>query len=176
MLHIPPGGEPVNTRMKLDGNFKVESAVFTSDKVQGRVEELSLRSQGHPGDIKHADPKSATWEMQGNFHLANAVIALPDLEYRVPGANVQMHGTYALDGELNLDGTARMDATVSQMVGGWKGILLKPADAFFKKDGAGTQVPIRVRGTRDKPDFSIDFGRMKTTSPERPGERESSPH
>jgi hypothetical protein len=121
--------------------------------------------------MKQADPKTSTWEMQGNFHVANGVIALPDLVYGVQGAQVQLHGTYSLDGEVSMDGTARMDATVSQMVGGWKGFLLKPADRFFKKDGAGTLVPIRVRGTRDQPDFSVDFGRMKTTSPETPGKK-----
>jgi hypothetical protein len=172
MLHIPPGDEPVNKRLKLDGFFKLSGAKFTSEKEQGRVEELSFRAQGRPDGMKQADAKSVTWEMQGNFHVANAVIALPDLEYSVPGAKVQLEGTYALDGEVNMDGTARMDATVSQMVGGWKGLLLKPADGFFKKDGAGTLVPIRVRGTRESPDFSVDFGRMGNgTHPERPGQK-----
>jgi hypothetical protein len=170
-LHIPPGDDPVNKRMKLDGFFKLDNAVFTNEKTQGRVQELSYRAQGRPDEIKQADPKSVMWEMQGSFHVADGVIALPDLGYSVQGAQVQLQGTYSLDGEVHMDGTARMDATVSQMVGGWKGILLKPADRFFKKDGAGTQVPIRIRGTRESPDFSVDFGRMKTTSPERPGEK-----
>jgi hypothetical protein len=174
-LHIPPGDDPVNKRMKLDGYFKLDNAVFTSDKAQGKVQELSYRAQGRPDDMKHADPKTSTWEMQGDFHVANGVIALPNLVYGVQGAQVQLHGTYNLDGEVSMDGTARMDATVSQMVGGWKGFLLKPADRFFKKDGAGTQVPIRVRGTRDQPDFSVDFGRMKTTSPESPATRPTTP-
>jgi len=47
------------------------------------------------------------------------------------------------------------------MVGGWKGVLLKPADRFLKKDGAGTQIPIHIEGTREAPQFGIDFGRMK---------------
>jgi hypothetical protein len=172
MLHIPPGGQPVNTRMNLDGSFRLENAVFTSEKIQGRVEELSFRAQGRPNDIKHADAKNAAWEMHGDFHVADAVVALPNLEYTVPGAKVQLQGTYGLDGEVRMDGTARMDATVSQMVGGWKGFLLKPADAFFKKDGAGTLVPIRVRGTRESPDFSINLGRIGNgTHPERSGEK-----
>jgi hypothetical protein len=55
------------------------------------------------------------------------------------------------------------------MVGGWKGILLKPADRFFKKDGAGTLVPIHIRGTRESPDFGVDLKRLKPTSPATPG-------
>jgi hypothetical protein len=54
-----------------------------------------------------------------------------------------------------------MEATVSQMVGGWKGALLKPADRFFSKDGAGTEVPIRIEGTRAQPKFGFDFGKKK---------------
>ena len=72
---------------------------------------------------------------------------------------------------MHFEGTARMDATVSQMVGGWKGWLLKPADRFFKKDGAGTVVPILIRGPHDAPEFSVDFGRSKRTSPETPGQK-----
>jgi hypothetical protein len=56
-----------------------------------------------------------------------------------------------------------MDAPVSKMVGGWKGVLLKPADRFLKKDGAGTEVTIRIEGTREQPKFTIDFDRMKVS-------------
>jgi hypothetical protein len=63
-----------------------------------------------------------------------------------------------------------MQATVSQMVGGWAGVLLKPADRFFKKDGAGTQVPIRIQGTREQPKFGLDFGRKKNSGAAQPVE------
>ncbi|HKF47846.1 MAG TPA: AsmA-like C-terminal region-containing protein [Terracidiphilus sp.] len=171
VLHIPPGDKPVYQRLKLDGKFDVEGARFTSEKVQGHIEDLSLRGQGHPGDLKDADPNSVVSQMKGNFHMANGSIALPDLHYAVPGADIQLKGTYALQGALNFDGTARMQATVSQMVGGWKGFLIRPADRFFKKDGAGTLVPIRIRGTRQQPDFSVDFGHLSHTTPERPGDK-----
>jgi hypothetical protein len=58
-------------------------------------------------------------------------------------------------GVLNFAGTAKMQATLSQVVGGWKGLLLKPVDPFFKKDGVGTKVPIHIAGTREKPEFGI---------------------
>jgi hypothetical protein len=52
------------------------------------------------------------------------------------------------------------------MVGGMLGALLKPADRLFKKDGAGTEVPIHVEGTREHPEFGVDFGRMKQKAPQ----------
>ena len=104
--------------------------------------------------------------MQSDFTMADAVIALPDLKYTVPGAEIDLKGTYGVQRWLlNFTGTAKTQATVSEMVGGWKGALLKPADRFFKKDGAGTEVPIHVDGTREDPKFGIDLGRMKHTTP-----------
>jgi len=168
-LHIPPGAEPAHERLRLDGWFKLEDAVFSDPRVQGKIEDLSLRGQGRPQDVKKADANSVSSEMEGDFHMANAVIRLPEIHYQVPGADIQLEGHYELEGFMHFEGTARMKATVSQMVGGWKGWLLKPADRFFKKDGAGTEVPILIRGPHDAPEFSLDFGRMKKTSPETPG-------
>ena len=78
-------------------------------------------------------------------------------------------------GGLAFTGNAKMEATVSKMVGGWKGLLLKPADRFFKKDGAGTEVPIHIAGTYKNPEFGIDVKGMKHTHPQRPDEAPASP-
>lgn len=171
-VHIPPGKAPVYQRIAIDGTFKLDQAKFASDKIQGRIEELSLRGQGRPGEIKNTDPNQVSSQMDGEFHMSEAVINLPEIHYDVPGASIQLKGHYALEGFMHFEGTARMQATVSQMVGGWKGVLLKPADRFFKKDGAGTLVPIEIRGPHDSPEFSIDFNRMKKSAPETPGQKQ----
>jgi hypothetical protein len=57
------------------------------------------------------------------------------------------------------------------MVGGVLGVLLKPADRYFKKDGAGTEVPIHINGTREDPKFGVDFKRMKSTKPQSPEQK-----
>ena len=44
-------------------------------------------------------------------------------------------------------------------------MLLTPADRYFKKEGAGTEVPIHIEGTCEAPKFGIDFERLK------PGEK-----
>jgi hypothetical protein len=109
--------------------------------------------------------------MQSDFTMVGGVIALPDLIYTVPGAEIDLKGTYSVKGGvLDFAGVAKTQATVSQLVGGWKGLLLTPADRFFKKDGAGTEVPIHIDGTREDPKFGVDLKRMKHTSPAIPGQ------
>ena len=169
-LRIPPGPAPIRKRLEMNGSFLVNEAQFTSAKIQDRIQDLSLRAQGRPGDVKTANPSQTRSTMQGDFQIANGVVTLPALQYTVPGVQINLKGTYHLEGgAIYFLGNARMDATVSQMVGGWKGMLLKPLDRYFQKDGAGTDVPIHIEGTRQDPDFAIDFDRLKTTSPQRPG-------
>jgi hypothetical protein len=170
LMDISPGQEPVHERLKLNGSFHLEDAEFTSEKIQGDVGQLSMRGQGRPKDAKINGGKDVRSAIESDFKMAGGVISLPDVKYTVPGAEIDVGGTYGVDkGTLDFVGTARMQATVSQLVGGWKGILLKPADRFFKKDGAGTEIPIHVRGTRKDPDFGVDFNRLKHSSPATPG-------
>jgi hypothetical protein len=161
-LHIPPGPAPVHERLKLAGTFVLDKALFTSEKIQGRIAELSLRGQGRPGDVKTTDPASILSQMKGSFQMGGGMITLPALDYTVPGAQIQLQGTYGIEGgALNFAGTAKMEASASKIVGGWKGLLLKPADRYFKKDGAGTEVGVHIEGTREEPKFKIDFGKIK---------------
>ena len=169
-MEISPGQAPVQERLKLNGSFELENAEFTSEKIQGDVGQLSMRGQGRPKDAKINGGKDVRSAMQSHFKMAAGVITLPDIQYTVPGAEIDVKGTYGVEkGALDFVGTARMQATVSQLVGGWKGFLLKPADGLFKKNGAGTEVPIHVNGTREDPHFGVDFNRMKHSSPQIPG-------
>jgi hypothetical protein len=168
-LEIPPGTAPVYERLKMNGSFLLDQARFTSAKLQDRIEELSLRGQGRQKDAKSAGAADVRSAMQGNFQMAGGVVTLPALKYSVPGAEIDLKGSYGVDGgALDFTGTAKLQATVSEMVGGWKGLLLKPADRYFKTAGAGTQLPIHVSGTREDPQFGIDFDRMKARKTEQP--------
>jgi hypothetical protein len=171
-LHIAPGKTPVSQRIAIKGHFVLDQAEFASLQVQKRIRELSLRGQGRLDQLKSAEDEKIKSHVEGDFSLDAGVLTLPSVLYSVPGADIHLHGTYyTKGGTLDFTGTAKMQATVSQMVGGWKGWLLKPADRFFRKNGVGTEVPILIRGPHDAPEFSVDFGRMKTTSPETPGRK-----
>jgi hypothetical protein len=158
-LHIPPGEVSVTDRIALKGNFELDDAEFTSLTVQKKIRELSMRGQGRPDQLKSAEEEKIKSHVQGDFDLHGGVLTIPAVTYTVPGADIHLHGTYRTKGQsLDFTGTAKMQATISQMVGGWKGFLLKPADRFFKKHGAGAEIPIYIAGTRDDPHFGYNGG------------------
>jgi len=157
-VKIPPGETQVIDRLDLDGAFTLDGVRFTSPDVQRKIAGLSHHAQGDPKD---RDPNDVTADFTGRFHLRDGQLGLPDLRFTLPGAHVDLHGTYALrSGALNFEGTAKLDATVSQMTTGWKSLLLKPVDPLFKRDGAGTVLPIGIGGTRGEPSFRLDIGRI----------------
>ena len=156
---LPPGGKDVMGRLALDGQFGITAAKFTDTGVQGRMNDLSLRAQGRPKDIGE-DTQTFASDFRGHFRLKDGVANFSRLSFAIPGALVNLDGDYGLkSGELNFHGTLRMQAKVSQTVTGFKSILLKVADPFFKKDGAGAVVPIRITGTQDHPSFGVEFNR-----------------
>jgi hypothetical protein len=175
-LHIPPGKSPVHERIALKGQFVLDQAEFSSLQVQKRIRELSLRGQGKLAQLKSAEEEKIKSHVEGDFTLDAGVLTLPSVQYTVPGADIHLHGTYRTQGgTLDFTGTAMMQATVSQMVGGWKGLLLKPADRFFKKNGAGTEIPIYIAGTREKPQFGYNSAHAGGTHPQRPDTQQPDP-
>lgn len=166
-LEIPPGDVPVHQRMKLNGTFQLDNALFTSEKIQGWIGQLSARGQGRPDEARLPDASQTRSAMQSDFSLTNAVMALPDLQYRVLGAEIALKGSYGLDGgALNFDGAVKTQAPLSAMLGGWKGSMLRPFDRFFRKQGSpGTAIPLHVRGTEKQPQFSVEVMGMKIDLP-----------
>ena len=156
-LLIPPGPTPVVEKMSLEGRFRLGRTRFRSRAVQAKLDELSRRAQGRPGDDDVARVVSA---FTGRFRMADGVIAFPSLRFTVDGARVDLAGRYTVRGQrLHFDGRIRLDAGVSRMVTGRKRWLLRPFDGLFRRDGA-TEFPIRIRGSVQKPEFGVD---VKTT-------------
>jgi hypothetical protein len=156
-VKIPPGKQRLRERIVLNGQFGLDEARFTDAQVQGKLHELSRRSQGK--DEGEAMARVMT-SLSGSFELARGMLSLRRLSFHVPGARVDLNGTYALDGgALDLEGTLQMQATVSQAVGGFKSIFIKPFDALFKQKGAGAVIPIKITGTQDSPKFGVQLGK-----------------
>jgi hypothetical protein len=169
-FHLPPGPVTVIDRLRLAGSFAMLSAHFTNDKFQSKVDQLSLRGQGEAkvakqeskamkqGDGDGGTEANVASTVRGDFTFGDGKIDLKDLEYLVPGADIELEGTYTLKGQqFDFHGSAHLDAKISQMFTGWKSVLLKPANQFFSKHGE-TEVPIYITGTRSDPHIGLNFG------------------
>ena len=156
---LPPGRDDVAERLQLDGRFTLTRARFTNDDVQRKIEGLSRR-----GRLKTPAPKQerVVSDFQGRFTLANGRLVLPALTFAVPGARVELAGTYALKAEtIDFKGHLLLDANVSQTTTGWKSLVLNTVDPIFRqKDGTGSAIPIKISGTRKAPDFGLDLRRV----------------
>ncbi len=156
---LPPGKRDVIDRLDLKGHFIITSGHFTNLHVQDLLGNLSRRAEGEPK--AEIDDQVAS-DFSGDFALNNAAVSFSRLVFGVPGAEIRLSGSYGVHGaEIDFTGQARTVAKLSQMTTGFKSALLKLADPFFKKDGAGAVLPIRITGTKDHPSFGLNFHRAK---------------
>jgi hypothetical protein len=154
-------GRKVIDKMKLRGEFGLTQAKFTDATVQQKLVGLSRHGQGKDSAEAMGEVVS---DLRGRFIVDHAVVTFTDLTFGVPGAVVKLAGTYGMRSEqLNFKGELRLEATLSEaMGGGVKGFFLKAFDPFFKKRGAGTVLPIKIEGTRKDPKFGLNlFGKDK---------------
>jgi hypothetical protein len=157
-LNISPGQRDISDRLRLAGQFQVPAGHFTNDKVQTKIDNLSLRGQGEPKLIGKEDVDVAT-DLKGRFVLQDGILSFAMLHFRIPGTHADMTGKYSLDGAtFDFRGLLKTDAKLSQMTTGWKSILLKPVDPFFHKHGSGAEIPFKITGTRSEPHFGLDLG------------------
>jgi hypothetical protein len=169
-LSIPPGAENVANRLKLDGTFKIAAGLFSNEKIQEKIDALSLRSRGEPKEAEEHAEVGVPSEIGGVFRLDEGLFTFSLLHFAVPGTHADVAGQYSLNGDIfDFHGTAKLDAKLSQMTTGWKSVLLKPVDPFFSKHSAGTELPFKVTGTRSEPKFGLDLGQKSDAA------RDSSP-
>ena len=154
---LPPGEPDFIDRLRLTGAFEIATVHFNNSKMQDKIDALSRRSQGKlkPASDQTSDVHS---NLSSTFQLKNALLSFSQLKFQVPGTRVNLRGTFDLNArQFNFHGQALFDARLSQMVGGWKSILLKPVDPFFGKRGAGTDLPVKITGNQNALHFGTDF-------------------
>jgi len=156
---LPPGDRDVSERLRLDGDFALAQAQFTSYDVQGKIEELSKRASAKTAEARK---DHVTSNFLGKFKLADGRLELPQLTFEVPGAKVELAGAYGLKDEtIDFKGRLLLEAKVSQTVTGVKSVLLKVVDPLFKQeDGTGSEIPIKISGSRNAPQFGLDARRV----------------
>ena len=154
-LDIGEGQRDILQRMTVDGQFGVADAHFTSPSVQQKIDSFSRKGQGRPEDTDIEDVISG---LTGKFRMAAGSIDFSNLSFKVTGADVELSGTYGLaQGQIDFHGKLFLDAKLSQTTTGAKSFLLKAVDPFFKGKNGGSEVPIKITGTKDHPTYGLDF-------------------
>ena len=156
-FELPAGDADVIQKLRLDGNFALDQARFTNFNVQKHIDTLSEKGKG---DESPDSAESVVSRLGGRFKLGDATLTLSDLTFSVPGAIVQLAGTYNLKSEgLDFTGHLLLDASLSETTTGVKSVLASVAQPLFRRQGGGSKIPIRVGGTRAKPEFGLDVRR-----------------
>ena len=156
-IDLPPGDGHVIRRLRLDGDFDIRSARFSSLNIREKLQSLSRKAQGKPHD---ENAGSAISNLRGHFEMKGAVATFSSLTFEVEGAALQLAGRYQIEDEqMDFHGKLLLDAKLSQTVTGAKAFFLKALDPLFHKKGGGSEIPIRISGSRSNPSFGLDVGR-----------------
>lgn len=164
-IDIPPLSGKVKQKLLLDGTFNLRQSRFLKSTIQSQLDSLSRHAQGQPNN---EEIDSVASNMKGSFRLENQLMTFRSLTFDVPGAGVALKGGYNIGADtLDFTGTLKLDAKLSQMVTGWKSLVLKPIDPIFSKNGAGTFLNIVVEGTARRPELGVEFAHHKFMTPMR---------
>ncbi len=175
-LHLQPGEANVTDRLRLSGVFHIPDGRFSNEKVQAKIDALSLRSRGQPKLARDTHDLKVPSDLRGTFKMKQGVLSFSFLHFQIPGTHADMTGQYSLDGQtFDFHGMLKLDAKLSHMTTGWKSLLLRPVDPFFHKNGAGTEVPFKIEGTRAEPHFGLDFHHKDQSALKNPGEPATRP-
>jgi hypothetical protein len=151
---LPAGDRDVIEKLRLDGTFSLAQARFANVDVQKRITMLSQRGRGD--EVGH-EGESVVSNLAGRFVLADSTLRFSSLSFGVPGAQVRLAGTYDLTREqMDFVGELLTDASLADMTSGFKSLLARLAQPFFRRPGGGSRFPIRISGPREKPSFGLD--------------------
>src|SRR5258707_1514597 len=94
-LSLPPGPVDVANRLRLAGSFDIPKGHFTNEKIQSRIDSLSLRSRGQPKAAREHLQVNVPSELQGTFKLDAGVLSFSFLHLLIPGTHADMTGQYS---------------------------------------------------------------------------------
>lgn len=164
-------------KVKLEGDFGIAKASYTSPDTQKQVDLMSAKARGQADKIEDAQEKDkrkgtdtanedlerVVSDLQGHVVLAKGIATFTDLRFHVPGAGARVHGTYDLRSQaIDMQGVVHMETQVANATTGPKSFLLKIIQPFTKHnhrespDGShGSVVSVHVTGTYGHPQFAV---------------------
>lgn len=156
-FELPAGSGDIVNRLSLNGEFEMVRAFFESRQTQEKIDALSRRGQGKPGNEAIYD---VTCNIRGNLRVRDAEAQFSMLEFTVPGASASLKGSYGLKTEtIDLHGRLRLSSKLSQTTTGIKSVWLRALNPFFKGGSGGSVLPIKITGPRSNPSFGLELRR-----------------
>ena len=159
-VEVAPEGRPFLKELKVTGDFVIVDGQFTKPKTQKEVTDLSNRSRGKkpPDKVEDSLNQEIRPSVSGHVEMKNGTATLTNVRFAVPGALVELHGTFnALNERINFHGTLQTDVSFSRTTGGIKSLLLKPFDAMFKRKPRGANIPVKLDGTYSDPHPGVEL-------------------
>ena len=156
---IPPGDAPFLHKVRLTGDFGIEDGQFATAATQAHVDTLSRKALGEKAgnDSDPGDSGRVISQLAGYVELRDATATFKNFRFAVPGASAEMHGTYNLESRaVDLHGTLRTEEEFSEMTSGFRSVVLKPFDVFFRRKHAGAVMPVHLMGTYNALDAGLD--------------------
>jgi hypothetical protein len=152
-IRIPEEDRDLSDRLDVTAQFVLSQGQFSNPDIQDKIDLLSRKGQGEP---KNTEITHVPSELVASMHSKQGVIGFPQIRFEVPGAQLELEGTYTLGGgEMAFGGNLYLDAKLSQTTTGAKSLLLKPVDPFFRGKNGGARIPVKVEGTKDHPIFGL---------------------
>jgi hypothetical protein len=151
-VQLPPGEKPFLERLRLTGDVGIGGGRFTNPETQQGLEHIS-RNAAHGED----DPAEVLSDIRGRVAVADGVARLSGVTFRVPGASARVEGTYHLiTKRVDLRGKVRLEEKLSETTKGFKSLLLKALDPFFRKRKHISVVPVRITGSYGHTSIGLD--------------------
>jgi len=154
----PPGPRKFLEKIRMDMVFGMTGSRFTSPNTQGSIDRISESAQGEKKKEQDEDLRTLLSQLNGNIQVRNGIAAVSNGSFRVPGADVAVHGTYnLLNRRVNLHGTLDTWGNLSDTTSGFKALVVKAITPLFKKRGSTRIVPFEITGSYGSTTVEIDW-------------------
>lgn len=131
----PPGDRKFVQKIALNVDFDVKNARFRSQKTQNSLDELSSDGQARP-------------HVRGRAVFRDGTITFRNSSISAPGVLANLGGTYGLiDKQVALRGVLHTTGDLADTTSGFKAIVLKVIQPFFKKKDKVKTIPFKITGT-----------------------------
>lgn len=161
-VEVPPEQRPFLEKIRLDGEFGIGGGRFANVNNQAAINHLSESARGEKKEQQQLDPQTVLSNLKGHASVKNGIATLTNVSFGFPGALAHMHGTYNLINQhVDLHGILETDGKLSDTTSGFKSLMLKVINPFFKKKSASNkvkQIPFKITGTFGQPEVALEFG------------------